>query len=239
LKGAALYVQLLGPIVGRRPPGSLRSYAALQHDAAVQAGVPVIQWREPALDPASIADADLRALVQGTTVSAVALEEFKRDAVRRAQSEVERRKAREQVGDGVEQAFVFVNVDRGDLTVASELCRLLEQSGCSFALPLHEGRPDEIRRDLEANLLDCDALIVVHGEITEQWVREQLRQWRKMLYLREKPLRGLAVLEGPPPEKPALGMRLPRMHVIDCRLGFQAERVRPFVESLARKTRDH
>jgi hypothetical protein len=99
---------------------------------------------------------------------------------------------------------------------------------------MHAGRPDEIRQDLEANLLDCDGLIVVYGEITEQWVREQLRQWRKILYRRDKPLRALAVYEGPPSAKQPLGMRLPRMHVIDCRRGLQQEKVQSFLNELAR-----
>jgi len=100
-------------------------------------------------------------------------------------------------------------------------------------LPMREGRPDEIRQDLEANLLDCDGLIVVYGEITEQWVREQLRQWRKMLFRREKPLRALAVYEGPPSEKQRLGMKLPKMHVIDCRQGLQEEKVKGFLSALS------
>ena len=98
---------------------------------------------------------------------------------------------------------------------------------------MHGGRPDEIRQDLEANLLDCDGLIVVYGEIAEQWVREQLRQWRKILYRREKPLRALAVYEGPPIEKQRLGMRLPKMRIIDCRRGLQEDEVRSFLNALA------
>jgi hypothetical protein len=233
LKDAVLFVQLLGPVIGKRPPGSTRSYAALQHEAAALALVPVIQWRDAALDPSSIRDVEHRALLESTAVMASDLEQFRHEVIRRAQREFERRHAHEQMSASRDKAFIFVNVDRGDLSLADDLCRVLEQSGCTFALPLHEGRPDEIRRDLEANLLDCDGLIVVYGEITEQWVREQLRQWRKMLYLREKPLQGLAVFEGPPPEKHALGMRFPKMHVIDCRLGLRAEKIHAFLEALA------
>ncbi len=74
---------------------------------------------------------------------------------------------------------------------------------------------------------------MVYGEITEQWVREQLRQWRKMLYRREKPLRALAIYEGPPSSKQPLGMKLPNMHVLDCRDGLNRAKLEPFLAKLA------
>jgi hypothetical protein len=130
------------------------------------------------------------------------------------------------------QAFVFVDVDREDMPLVEELCAVLEESGCSYAIPLHQGAPDEVRQDLEANLLECDGLVIVYGGITEQWVREQLRQWRKMIFRREKPLKALGVYEGPPPEKTPLGMRLPGMYVLDCREGLKPEKLREFIKAL-------
>jgi serine/threonine protein kinase len=234
LNGCLLFVQLVGPFAGKKPPGGSRSYAGLQYDVAVQRELPILQWRDVALDPAQVRDAEHAAFVNGRHVQAVELEQFKRDVVARASQEIKRRTAPSAAPRAVaDQAFVFINVGRDDLPLTDDLCGLLEQSGCSYALPMHEGRPDEIRQDLEANLLDCDGLIIVYGEITEQWVREQLRQWRKILYRRDKPLRALAVYEGPPCEKQGLGMRLPKMHVIDCRQGLQADRVRSFLDELA------
>ncbi len=234
LKNCLLFVQLVGPFPGKRPPGSTRSYAALQYDVAVQRELPVLQWRDAALDPAQVRDPEHAAFVGGKHVQAVELESFKRDVVARAAQEMKRRdRAASGTKPSTDQAFVFINVDRGDLPLADNLCGLLEENGCSYALPMHEGRPDEIRQDLEANLLDCDGLIIVYGEITEQWVREQLRQWRKILYRRDKPLRALAVYEGPPSEKQRLGMRLPKMRVIDCRKGLQQDKIRSFLDELA------
>jgi hypothetical protein len=230
-----LFVQLLGPFAGKKPPGSVESYARIQNDLAAQSGLTVMQWRDMRLDPHSLYEAEHRNLVNGLYVQAVELEQFKRDTVRSALAEKQKRQAALESGSTVlqDQAFVFINIERGDLILADDLCDLLERNGYSYALPMHEGRPDEIRQDLEANLLDCDGLIVVYGEITEQWVREQLRQWRKILYRREKPLRALAVYEGPPEEKQRLGMKLPKMHVIDCRQGMQEEKVMTFLRALA------
>lgn len=234
LSGCLSFVQLLGPFAGKKPPGSTAGYPCMQHEAAVRSGAPVMQWRPSDLDPHSLADREHRSLVEGVDVQAVDLEQFKREVVRRTLLERERREASDSSVDvTADKAFVFINVERGDLPLADELCDILDRDGFSYALPLHDGRPDEIRLDLEANLLDCDGLIVVYGHITEQWVREQLRQWRKVLYRREKPLRGLAVFEGPPPEKQRLGMKLPKMHVIDCREGLEEGRIRDFLNALA------
>lgn len=234
LTSCLLFVQLVGPFPGKKPPGGSRSYAGLQYDVAAQRDLPLFQWRDLTLDPAHVRDPEHAAFVNGKHVQAVELELFKRDVVARASQEVKRRTAKSaEPKPMADQAFVFINVGREDMPLTDNLCGLLEQSGCSYALPMHEGRPDEIRQDLEANLLDCDGLIIVYGEITEQWVREQLRQWRKILYRRDKPLRALAVYEGPPNEKQRLGMHLPKMHVIDCRMGLQEDKVRSFLNELA------
>jgi serine/threonine protein kinase len=231
-----LFVQLVGPFAGKKPPGETRSYAALQYEIAERSGLPILQWRDAALQTAGIRDPEHSALLGNRHVQVVDLELFKRETVTRAAQE---RKRYEQSqlppAPAADKAFIFINAGRDDLPLTEELCELLERHGYSYALPMHDGRPDEIRQDLEANLLDCDGLIVVYGEIPEQWVREQLRQWRKVLFRREKPLRALAVYEGPPPQKQRLGMRLPQMRVLDCRQGLQVEKVRSFLESLAGK----
>lgn len=233
VRNSVQFVQLLGPFAGKRPAGGSRSYTAIQCAVASRSGVPIVQWRDPALDPGSVPDIGHRALLTSANVMAIDFEEFKREAARRVRQEIDRRTACDRTLQKGDRGFVFINVDREDLPVAGELCRLLEATGCSFAMPIHDGRPEEIRRDLEANLLDCDGLIVVYGGTTGQWVREQLRQWRKMLYRRERPLRALAVYEGPPPEKQELGMRLPHMSVIDCRGGLEAEKIRAFVAEVS------
>ena len=233
LRQSLVFVQLLGAFPGKRPPGMPLSYAQLQYNVAKRIGLPIFQWRSPALDIQSITDLDHRALVDSPSVQAVDIEDFKRDLLCGVRAEVKKRELQNAPPIESSDAFVFVNVDSDDLDIAETLCDLLERHGCSYAFPMLEGRPAEIREDLEANLLDCDAMIVVYGEITEQWVREQLRQWRKMQFRREKPVRVLAVYQGPPASKQRLGMKLPRMQVIDCREGLQESNLREFLEALA------
>ncbi len=99
-------------------------------------------------------------------------------------------------------------------------------------MPVQIGKSAEIREDLEQNLLECDGVIVVYGETPVTWVREQLRQCRKILSMRERPLKALAVYVGPPEQKVPLDLRLRNMHIIDCRKGYKDDELISFIESL-------
>ena len=99
-------------------------------------------------------------------------------------------------------------------------------------MPLRNGTPAKIRKDLEENLIHCDALVVVYGSITPDWVRRQLLLLRKMQGQRPQRLRALAVCEGPPQEKSPLDFVLPNAQVIDCRKGFDAYKFEPFLTHL-------
>ena len=111
--------------------------------------------------------------------------------------------------------------------------RLIEH-GFWAAMPPERGEPSEIRRDLEGNLQDCDGLLIVYGQTTATWVRNQLRQARKVVGQREQPLRCLAVCEGPPPEKDGLAFLLPHLHNLNCRNGLDDSALMEFIECLRR-----
>ena len=49
---------------------------------------------------------------------------------------------------------------------------------------------------------------------------------------RTDPLRGLALVEGPPDPKDRLSIMLPKMKVINCRCGVNELEVRKFLEAL-------
>ena len=99
-------------------------------------------------------------------------------------------------------------------------------------MPLQRGKPSEIREDLEHNLLECDALVVVYGRSTAAWVRSQLLQCRKSFSKRDSPLQSLSVYQGPPGPKEPLDLRLPNMQIIDCVSGFKEAKLKSFIEGL-------
>ena len=100
-------------------------------------------------------------------------------------------------------------MESADRPLAEEVCDILDRSGAEYALPIQSSDPAENRRDLEQNLAECDALIVVYGATTVTWVRRQLIETRKALASRQRPLRALGVFEGPPDPKDRLDMKFP------------------------------
>ena len=93
---------------------------------------------------------------------------------------------------------------------------MLQEEGFGFSLPLLENiSPAEKRQDLEENLLDCDAVIVLYASTSVVWVREQLRYCRRMQGRRHRPLKIIAVFSKAASEKPPLDMNLPKMLVLE------------------------
>src|SRR5262249_7315678 len=94
--------------------------------------------------------------------------------------------------------MVFVNADSQDLPLAQAVASLLSKHQVECYWPLATGAPEEIRRDLEDNLSNCDGVLLIYGSSSAQWVRTQLRQGRRIISQRRRPPRALAVYEGPP-----------------------------------------
>ena len=99
-------------------------------------------------------------------------------------------------------------------------------------LPTDDQDPRKFRKDLREKLLGCNALILIYGATTRGWVEGHLKELQKMLTVRSHPLRGLAIIEGPPDPKDRLSIMLPKMKVINCRGGVQELEVKRFLETL-------
>ena len=242
LKEADLFVQLLSGLPGRKPAGLEMGYVGFQHFRAMKSGLPVLQWRNPALDAQSVQrdveDTEHRTLLLGASVLAVDIEDFSREVIRQTE-----RTRKEVVDTPPRDAFVYVNVnlDCDGRDTADALCRYLKQRGISYALPITSKeaerikQAEEIRKDLEANLLECDGMIVVYGHVSNGWVRGQLREFRKMAYRREKSARALAVVEWPPSPKDPVDFVLPNLTTIDCTGGLEDSRMQGFVDALLKE----
>ena len=99
--------------------------------------------------------------------------------------------------------------------------------------PLFEGSADDITKDLDANLIDCGALLLVYGHADAPWVRAQLRRFSKMERLRDEPPRLKTILFAPPGPKPDIGWA-GGFTKIDCEKGLTGEAVQNLVEELRR-----
>jgi hypothetical protein len=87
----------------------------------------------------------------------------------------------------------------------------LKKHEIGVALPLRSNDPKQIQEDLELSLSECDGIIIVYGPATQAWAKAQILRSRRIIGLRDRPLRALAVYEGPPEHKEPLGIELPGM----------------------------
>ena len=226
LHRCAVFVQLLSKLPGRRTKfAGSRRFPAVQYDIAKELGMPILQWRELADDPAAVEDEGHRVLLEEARASG--FEEFKRAVVEASRPKPPAPRSR------AANVAVFVNADRTDLQIARQLSELLAQEGVESYWPITEGSPEKVREDLEANLKVCDGLVLIYGASEPSWVRDQLRQGRKILCQRDRPLAALAICLAPPPEKMDLAVALPGLITLDGRAGVTPPMLRQFVERLA------
>jgi len=226
LERADLFVQLLGPYRSNRSPdlkdkaGELTSYAQFQYAAAKQRAIPVLQWRRPDLDVAAVGHWD-KPLLAGPDVLAMGLQEFVKEilkTLKRAMAAAAAAAAAASLSSATTSEFLFINADLNDKELAEQLLEAFGQNPNLMAAgPLYEGSADDITKDLDANLVDCETLLLVYGQAAAPWVRAQLRRLSKLERQRQEPLRRKAVLIAPPASKPDLGVvggftRIDRQH---------------------------
>jgi hypothetical protein len=76
-----VFVQLLGAYTGRKPPTLAKGYPVLQHELAQSSNLPILQWRSRDLDMRTVEDQAQRTLLEGPTVRACGIAEFKQAIV--------------------------------------------------------------------------------------------------------------------------------------------------------------
>jgi hypothetical protein len=217
LSRSRLFVQLLGPMPGKRPPDVQEGYGWLQLQQAEKRGMRVLQWRSPDFDPAAIDLADHRELLELETVHVSSLESFKQAialAVAPSPTPLPVRQTDH-------RPFVFLNTQPSHRAIAAEI-RAAIGDRAVWAEPLVEGSAEEVRTDFEQNLLDCDAMVMVYAD-NAGWARAQLRAFHKLARRREHPVVAIPIIDASPEQKPELGFYLPEIVVISSRGGFGAE----------------
>ena len=70
---------------------------------------------------------------------------------------------------------------------------------------MFDGPPDEVREDLEQNLIYCDAMVMVCAE-NASWARTQLRLVHKLTPRRSRPLPPIPVIDLSAAHRPTLGV---------------------------------
>ena len=126
--------------------------------------------------------------------------------------------------------------DVRDEHAARELCHLLSTKlNLASSFPLRSDDPVEQadnRELLNDWLRECDALLLLYGEVKPIWIERQILSLRKVRVSRDKPLRIAAICVAPPPGKNDLATHDPDLAVVDCRDGFALERLRAILAPL-------
>jgi hypothetical protein len=212
-----VFVQLLGPMPGKRPRDIPEGYGWLQFESALRRGLPVLQWRSPELDLGMVELPRHRELLERETVQATSLEAFKRTIVAALQPPPASPEPRR---DG-ERPLIFLNTEPRHREIAANI-RSTFGDQAVWTEPLFEGPPEIVRDDLEQNLIDCDAMVMVYAD-NPGWARAQLRNFHKLSCRRDRPVRAIPIIDAPPTEKPDLGFFLPEMVMIDGRGGIGSD----------------
>jgi hypothetical protein len=218
LARSSLFVQLLGPMPGKRPRDVPEGYGSLQLECALRRSCHVLQWRSPDLDPTRVNLPRHRALLEHETVRATSLESFKREVCVKALPPSRPPDQRRDIGG---RPLVFLNTEPRHRIIASEI-RAAIGNRAAWAEPLFGGDAEEVREELAQNLIDCDAMVMIYAD-NPGWARGQLRQFHKLAPRRTRPIRAIPVIDAPPLNKPPLGIELPEMIVINSRNGVGPE----------------
>lgn len=227
LARSKLFVQLLSGVAGRKPAAAPNGFPVLQQVLAKRSNLPVLQWRARELDFAAVEDDAQRELLQGESVRVCGIEEFKEAVVEEAKREPPQAKPRPAA-----DVLLFLDTDAPDRGLAERIGKYLVSQGIGYSMALQAGSPEDIRRDLEDNLRECDGLMLVYGAASLNWVRSKLRWCRKIVSQRSEPPVALAVLEGTPHEQAGIGIEIPGWEWIDCRAGKIDDCLRNVVRDL-------
>jgi hypothetical protein len=180
------FVQLLGPRVGISPPDVPEGFPRLQFELVKSRHVPILQWRSPDLNAMDVSSAAQRQLLQAETIQAMPFEEFKQtivDTVTRTEQPKSER-----------ASYIFVDAAQVDVNRAQALIEVLRDSfDCEMPFYESDAKAEQIQNEIENGLVDCDALVVLHGEVGAAWVKGQLQQYRKLRPKRAKDPRLIAV----------------------------------------------
>ncbi len=131
-------------------------------------------------------------------------------------------------------AFVFLHSAPEDLDLTTQISQILDENGIDCVLPLTrtiETSAGDIRKDIETNILNCDAIIILYEQTTPIWVREQLGTCRRLRRKHDNPLKIIAVYKHP--QKPDLELKLENLQVYCCSPDQISESLCLFMKALA------
>ncbi len=206
LANCAVFVQLLGPELGRCLSDVPDGFGWLQYDLAKRQQRPILQWRSPDLNLEGVDEPRQKRLLE--TADAMPFEEFKQKIARALRKD-------EQKPAAARPSFIFINCDAIDTDRADDIGQHLG-ADIDWERPPYEERPKakKLQESIESNLIDCDGLFIVHGMTRPGWVRDQIQLYRKLRPRRAKEPHVLAVVQAGPEPAELKGFGLAGLKII-------------------------
>ncbi|MGY6277520.1 toll/interleukin-1 receptor domain-containing protein [Methylomonas sp. MgM2] len=237
LSGSDLFVQLLGQVPGRRPKDGQVSFTALQAELAAecarQSRVDFLRWRNREINLEDIADGRYRQLLTGAV--ACGFEEFRQRVLTRIADLNKPLPAEQAISDTVNELAICVSADKADRDLGFRIRDILLELGTDALTtptePYSGQTPTDFNAQLDEVMLGSQGVIIVYGQSSPAWVQAQYVRARKVLSQQRKGIWG-ALLDGPPRDKPDVGVASRNLMMLDCREGPQRRPIERFVDAL-------
>ena len=217
LHDCELYVQLLGPF-GARASG-VQTWDAVQAALACErfgsAPDRLLFWRHPLAKAAVPKYPDHAALLQRSDVLDMDLEKFKTLVVQKLQQ----LRDRAELQADADNRLVLINAARNDRALAQEIADNFQRRAIDYRIVDERKSLVEVAKSINDN---ANALVVIYGSTSEDWVADQVWNMRSYLMDRKQQAPLCAVFLGPPPGKPPLSCRFRQLVLIEGqdRAGF-------------------
>jgi hypothetical protein len=195
LDRADLMVQLLGQNPSDEgAPDQHNSRAAFQYDQAKDAGVRVLQWVSPSVDPSKVVDPAYKTLLEGTEVRVMSFKDFKRavkEEIRKgdqADDETGRTES--------EDSGIYIAAHQDD----SEYVQALKQFVIGLGFTNYEilDQSEELD-DLKQVIETADAVVLLQGKADPFFIKNWLKNYRRLRFSCKKHPRVEALMYAPPP----------------------------------------
>ena len=235
LDSAHLFVQLLSQIPGRHPKDSSISYTALQSSAASafsrQQQCAFLQWRNRDINLDQVSDEAHRQLLTGAI--ACGFEEFRQRVLATVQSLNQPSVIKSPSED--ESLAICISANKADYDLGLQVRDILVELGADAFTTQTEPSPDqsptEFNIQLDEVIANCEGMIIIYGQTPPVWVQAQYMRARKVLAQKHKGLWS-ALLDGPPANKPGVGLAGKSLITLECRDGFFHDQIERFVNTL-------
>ncbi|MBC7968996.1 MAG: DUF4062 domain-containing protein [Verrucomicrobia bacterium] len=232
-----LSIHLIGARYGMIPEAAERSLMALQHDLAVAQCRERTEFSRLVWMPVGLQTEDARqqALIRSLQEDPDWLQTGIESLKTVIQDRLTAPPPRVENGSTDDSPLrVYLICDQKDLEGIVPLYNHLFDRDWEAILPAFDGDEAEVRQDHQANLCDCDAVLIYYGSGSDLWLRAKLRDLQKVAgYGRTTPMLATAIYVAAPETPKKQMLRTNEAIVIKQFDAFTPETLAPFVSQIA------